>query len=585
MTKTPHSASQPPVVDYEQKLKNDFRLFLSLCWQSLALPKPTRAQLAMARYLQHGGPRIQLQCFRGLGKSWVTAAFVLWNLYCDVDKKIMVVSASKSRADDFSLFVQRCILEFEWLAHLRPNDSDTRWSRISFDVAGCKPAQSASVKSVGISGMLTGSRADIIIADDCETPNNSATDMMREKLLQLITEFESVLTPKSTSRIIFLGTPQSTFTVYKTLHERKYVPMVWPARYPRSMVGYEDVLAKELLADIKREGLENLAWKPTDSRFSEITLLEREGSMSRSNFALQFQLDTTLSDALKFPLKLSDFSVLPLDMAKGPSDIVWGADKETVLDLPAVALPGDKWHRPKAVSEFVPYGETIVALDPSGRGKDETVAVILSQINGFIFVRDIFASQEGYSDTTLREVLRRAKHYGATMCLVESNFGDGMVVELLKRHAQEMKVGISFEEVRSNTMKEARIIDTLEPVLNQHKLIIDQRLISWDYESNQDMAPEDRLPRMLAYQLTRMCREKGAVRHDDRVDALALGVKYFLDVLAISAREAMIARKRDDWNIMLTAFLDSPQEATDALVMGTSFRNIRQNQNSVPTWV
>ena len=585
MTKTPHSATQPPLVDYEQRLKDDFSLFLRLSWKSLALPPPTRAQLAMARYLQHGGSRIMLQAFRGVGKSWITAAFVLWVLFCDRDKKILVVSASKQRADDFSIFVQRCILEFEWLAHMRPQDDDTRWSRVSFDVAGCKPAQSASVKSVGITGMLTGSRADLIVADDIETPNNSATDMMREKLLQLVTEFESVLTPKPSSRIVFLGTPQNTFSIYRTLHERKYIPMVWPARYPKSLVGYEDVLAKDLLSDIRREGLSNLAWKPTDTRFSELLLLEREGSMSRSNFALQFQLDTTLSDALKFPLKLSDFSVLPLDMAKGPSDIVWGADKETVLDLPAVALPGDKWHRPKTVSEFVPYGETIVALDPSGRGKDETVAVILSQINGFIFVRDIFASQEGYSDTTLREVLRRAKHYGATMCLVESNFGDGMVVELLKRHAQEMKVGISFEEVRSNTMKEARIIDTLEPVLNQHKLIIDQRLISWDYESNQDMAPEDRLPRMLAYQLTRMCREKGAVRHDDGVDALALGVKYYLDVLAISAREAMIARKRDDWNVMLTAFLESPQEATDALVLGTSFRDIRQNQTSVPTWV
>jgi hypothetical protein len=582
---TPQKGTQAPTVDYEQRLKDDFSLFLRLCWKSLALPSPTRAQLAMAKYLQHGGSRIMLQAFRGVGKSWITAAFVLWVLFRDRDMKILVVSASKQRADDFSIFVQRCIQEFEWLAHMRPQDDDTRWSRVSFDVAGCKPAQSASVKSVGITGMLTGSRADLIVADDIETPNNSATDMMREKLLQLVTEFESVLTPKPGSRIVFLGTPQNTFSIYRTLHERKYIPMVWPARYPKSLVGYEDVLAKDLLADIRRDGLSTLAWKPTDTRFSEILLLEREGSMSRSNFALQFQLDTTLSDALKFPLKLSDFSVLPLDLAKGPSDIVCGADKETVLDLPAVALPGDKWHRPKSVSEFVPYGETIVALDPSGRGKDETVAVILSQINGFIFVRDIFASQEGYSDTTLREVLRRAKHYGATMCLVESNFGDGMVVELLKRHAQEMKVGISFEEVRSNTMKEARIIDTLEPVLNQHKLIIDQRLISWDYESNQDMAPEDRLPRMLAYQLTRMCREKGAVRHDDRVDALALGVKYFQDVLAISAREAMIARKRDDWNVMLTAFLDSPQEATDALVLGTSFRDIRQNQNSVPTWV
>ena len=195
VTADPRRAQQP--VSPEEKLKADFSLFLRICWKSLQLPPPTRAQLAMARYLQNGGSRIMLQCFRGLGKSWVTAAFVLWTLFVDRDKKIMVVSANKQRADDFSIFCQRCILEFEWLSHMRPVDEDTRWSRVSFDVAGCKPAQSPSVKSVGITGMLTGSRADLIIADDIETPNNSATDLMREKLLQLITEFESVLTPKS----------------------------------------------------------------------------------------------------------------------------------------------------------------------------------------------------------------------------------------------------------------------------------------------------------------------------------------------------------------------------------------------------
>ena len=526
-----------------------------------------------------------LQCFRGLGKSWVTAAFVLWNLFGDKDKKIMVVSASKQRADDFSIFCQRCILEFEWLAHMRPVDDDTRWSRVSFDVAGCKPSQSPSVKSVGITGMLTGSRADLIVADDIETPTNSATDMMREKLLQLITEFESVLTPKKDSRVVFLGTPQSTFSVYKQLRERGYIPMVWPSRYPKSMVGYEDVLAQELQNDINKHGLESLAWKPTDNRFSEINLLEREQSMSRSNYMLQFQLDTSLSDALKFPLKLSDFSVLPLDMEKGPSDLVWGSDKETMLDLPAVALPGDRWHRPKAVSEFVQWGETIVAVDPSGRGKDETVAVILSQINGYLFIRDIFANQDGYSDRTLCEILRRAKKYGAGLCLIESNFGDGAVMELMKKHAQEMKVGIAFEEVRATTRKEDRIIDTLEPVLNQHRLIMDQRLIDWDYRSNPDLAPEERLPRMLMYQLTRMCREKGAVKHDDRVDALALGVKYFQDILAISAKQAQIEAKRTDWNRMITAFIDHPQEATDRLVLGGNFNDVGSGENGVYTWV
>jgi len=581
----PKLKEQAPSKPVETQLSESFPLFLSLVWKSLDLPSPTRAQLAIAQYLQSGPKRLQIQAFRGLGKSWIAAAFVLWTLWNDRDKKILVISASKQRADDFTIFCQKCILEFDWLAHLRPVDDDQRWSRVSFDVAGCRPAQAPSVKSVGITGQITGSRADLIVFDDVEVPANSATDFMREKLLQLVTEGESVLTPKSDSRIVFLGTPQTTFTIYRTLRERNYRPFVWPARYPKDLTGYEDVLAPQLVKDISKEGHNALSWAPTDTRFSEINLLEREHSMSRSNFMLQFMLDTSLSDALKFPLKLSDFSVLSLDLEKGPSDLVWGADKETLLDLPAVALPGDRWHRPKAVSEYVPWGETIVAVDPSGRGKDETVAVILSQINGFLFVRDIFATQDGYSDTTLREILRRAKKYKAGMCLIESNFGDGAVMELMKKHAQEMKVGLAFEEVRATTRKEDRIIDTLEPVLNQHRLVIDQRLIQWDYTSNGDMAPEERLPRMLMYQLTRMCREKGAVKHDDRVDALALGVKYFQDVLAISAKQAQVDAKRMEWNKMMTAFIDHPQEATDCLVLGKSFDHVGSGENGVYNWI
>jgi hypothetical protein len=569
----------------EQDLKTDFSVFLRLLWKGLQLPPPTRAQLAMARYLQHGGKRIQLQMFRGCGKSWVTAGFVLWNLFCDRDKKIMVVSASKQRADDFSIFCQRVIIDLPWLNHLAPTDDDQRWSRVSFDVAGCKPAQSPSVKSVGVTGQLTGSRADIIVGDDVETPGNSATDMMREKLLQLVTEFESVLTPKEDSRVILLGTPQTTFTVYKTMQERGYRPMVWPARYPKNLTGYADTLAQELLTDIDREGLDKLAWKPTDTRFSEINLIEREQSMSRSNFALQFQIDTSLSDALKFPLKISDIIAMPLDGKVGPSSLVWRADKSTLLDLPAVALPGDRWHGPAETGPSVPWGETIVAVDPSGRGKDETVAVILSQLNGNLFLREIYASTDGYSDTTLRGILTMAKKFSASTCLIESNFGDGLVMEVMKKHAIEMRVGLAFEEVRSHTRKEDRIIDTLEPVLQQHRLIIDSRLVTWDYTSNHDMAPEERLPRMLMYQLTRMCREKGAVKHDDRLDCLSLGVKYFQDVMAVSQVEQDKSLRRAQWNAMLDAFVNNPVMATDMLVHGGDFTKVKTQQGQVESWV
>ena len=161
--------------DLQNNLQSDFRYFLTAIWAHLKLPPPTRAQLCIAEYLQQGPKRLQIQAFRGVGKSWITAAFVLWTLYNNPDKKIMVVSASKDRADSFSIFCQRLVLEVPWLAHLKPKSDDQRWSRVSFDVGPAKPHQAPSVKSVGITGQLTGSRADLMILDDVEVPGNSMT--------------------------------------------------------------------------------------------------------------------------------------------------------------------------------------------------------------------------------------------------------------------------------------------------------------------------------------------------------------------------------------------------------------------------
>ena len=75
------------VLSLEDRLKTDFRYFLTAVWTHLNLPAPTRAQLCIAEYLQHGPKRLQIQAFRGVGKSWITAAFVLWTLFNDPDKK------------------------------------------------------------------------------------------------------------------------------------------------------------------------------------------------------------------------------------------------------------------------------------------------------------------------------------------------------------------------------------------------------------------------------------------------------------------------------------------------------------------
>ena len=550
-------------------LKQDFKLFLQALWEQLELPSPTRAQYAIADYLQHGPKRLQIQAFRGVGKSWITGAFVLWTLFNDNERKIMIISASKERADNMSIFLQKLIIDTPWLSHLQPKSDDSRWSRISFDVA-CSPHQAPSVKSVGITGQLTGSRADLMILDDIEVPGNSMTELMREKLLQLCTEAESILTPKRDSRIMYLGTPQTTFTIYRKLAERSYRPFVWPARYPRKdkLSQYEGLLAPQIQEDLE-SGVNE--WDCTDpDRFDNEDLIEREASMGRSNYMLQFQLDTSLSDAEKFPLKMADLVITSVNPTTAPDNVIWCSDPSNVIkELPTVGLPGDYFYSPMRLSgEWTPYSETICSVDPSGRGTDETAAAFISQKNGFLYLHEMRAYKDGYSDKTLLNILAGCRKYNVTKLVIETNFGDGIVGELFKKHIVQTKQHIDIEEVRANVRKEDRIIDSLEPVLNQHRLVVDKSVVEWDYKSNPDAAPEHRLLYMLFYQMSRMCREKGAVKHDDRLDCLAQGVQYYIDALAISANEQINLRKREEWNSLLQDFLENPQSSANHIVFG-----------------
>tara|TARA_Y100000389_G_C17410134_1_gene490393 strand:- start:920 stop:1513 length:594 start_codon:yes stop_codon:yes gene_type:complete len=193
------------------------------------------------------------------------------------------------------------------------------------------------------------------------------------------------------------------------------------------------------------------------------------------------------------------------------------------------------------------------------------------------------AYRDGYSDPTLSDIVRIAKKYKATRLLIESNFGDGMICELFSKHIQQQQAVIATEETRATVRKEERIIDTLEPVMNQHKLIIDPKVWEYDYSSNPEAPPERRLEYMLGYQMSRMCREKGAVKHDDRLDALAQGVQWFIDSLSQSAHKQQALRKNEEWNAMMTAFENEPHLATDALALGRSFKSLN-SRSSTRVW-
>jgi len=537
------------VVPYEVHPKlRDFQNFLYLLWKHLNLPDPTPVQYDIARFLQdRSNDRIIIEAFRGVGKSWITSAYVLWCLYLEPWINVLVVSASQQRADAFSIFTKKLIHEVPVLAPLRPR-KDQRTSNIAFDVGPAEPDHAPSVRAVGVTGSLTGSRADLIVPDDVEVPGNSMTPHLRERLFEIVKEFDSILKPGVGARVCYLGTPQNEESLYNELRTRGYVARIWPSRIPTAVqvTGYGGALAP-LVSD----RLDEPAGTPVDpARFDDETLLERELSLGRSTYALQFQLDTTLSDAEKYPLRCSDLIVMDLDDKKAPEQLIWGRDRDLEHSLPCVGFRGDRYYRPISVDgSWIPYEGSAMAIDPAGRGKDKTAYAVVKNLNGYLFVLKVATvrSEEGYDDPALKEIVEVAKRYDVTNVIVESNFGDGMFCRLLGRHMYDKKTGhaCSIEEIRHSTQKEQRIIDTLEPVMNQHRLVMNTSVVEED-TGNMESVGEERLRNhRLFYQMTRISRDRGALLHDDKLDALAIAVAYWVKVMGQDETTKMSERREE----------------------------------------
>ena len=557
-----------------EPFRSDFRFFLVVVWRHLTLPDPTPVQLDIADFMQQGPKRRISEAFRGVGKSCMAAAYVLWLLRNDPQLKIMVVSASKMRADDFAQFCLRLIREMPLLQCLEPDREEQRSAANRFDVRPAIPDQSPSVKSVGIFGQLTGSRADLILADDVEVPNTSWSVGMREKLLTSVGEFNAILKPGGS--VMFLGTPQTEESIYNKLRQRGYACRIWPARYPEKPEKYGDSLAP-----IIQEAGEELKNRPTDpKRFSEFDLMEREASYGRSAFALQFQLDTSLSDLERFPLRLSDLIVMEVS-GHAPEKLVWSSGAEyRIHDLPGVGFTGDYYHRPAFThGDWLEFQGCVMFIDPSGKGKDETAYAIVAHLNGNLFLLDSGAFRDGYSDTVLEEMAKAAKRSKVNLILLEDQFGQGMLENLLKPFLQ-VHHPCTIETVRSNVQKERRIINALEPVINQHRLVVNRSVVENDIKGREDEAVEKQLAYQLFHQLTHITVDRNCLQHDDRLDALAGAVQYWNESLAIDEDRAIKERKDELWDLEIEAFLGNIEGALDLQMLGLPLEKVPKTGGS-----
>lgn len=540
-----------------EKARKHFWAFVYIVWKSIGLPNPTPIQVDIAQYLQNPpSDRVIIQGFRGVAKSFLTCAYAVWRLWQDRDLKVLIISASRDRADDNARFIKSIIRTLPFLADMKADKTQLDTQNI-FNVGGAQADISPSVKSVGITGQITGTRADLLISDDVEVPKNSGTQLQRDKLSEAVKEYDAILKPGG--QIIYLGTPQNEASLYNVLQRRGYSTRIWPVLYPENeaeLESYGDSLAP-FIADKYRSDPDKYKGTSTDpQRFDDIEIEKRRLSYGRAGFALQFLLNTNLSDFEKYPLKVSDLIIDSLDPHETSMKWSWAnGPQQRLQDIPCVAMKGDMYYAPLSRSpETQPYTGTVMAIDPAGRGSDESAYAVMKALNGYLFLMEVGGFTEGYSDLTLTQMAQLAKFWEVNEIIVEANFGDGMFTKIMTPIFTKIHP-CTITEVKHTKQKELRIIDTLEPILMRHKLIVNQSVIESDYrryESGQAYS--------LIYQMTRICRDKNAIAHDDRLDAVTMAAAYWLSVMDTDGdnKEEEGARSFED--MVLEGVLTQPEE-------------------------
>ena len=81
--------------------------------------------------------------------------------------------------------------------------------------------------------------------------------------------------------------------------------------------------------------------------------------------------------------------------------------------------------------------------------------------------------------------------------------------------------------------------------MNAHKLIVDTEVIRKDYQSALAHPIEKQTRYMLLYQLTRITKDRGALLQDDRLDALAIAVAYWVEQMAQDVTTKMNDRRNE----------------------------------------
>ena len=564
-----------------------FPNFLWKTWGTLLRVEPSPLLYDFAHYLDGGyldelrghaekgdvGARKILMAFRGAAKSWTTTSYAVCRLRRNRSDQVLCVSATGAFAGSIATFAFNMVRNFDWLADMKPGN-EQRQSALAFDVAGAPVAKDESFASSGLFGQITGRRALTIIGDDLEVPNTSDTELARQRLRARMAEFGAIIKPGGD--IYLLGTAQTEDTVYKEYAEEKgYELRIYPAQFPRidsidpkkdERKKYGARLAPFILNQVEANPF--LGGTTVEPRFTEADLMARRKEWGTTEYERQFLMYLDAGGGKDKPLKLRDLVVLEMappthssPELRLPSELTWAPTPPLIVpDLLVDALTGDSHaYMASRADVYLPAEEIVCFVDTSGEGTDETTWAIGAGLEGRVFLLHLGASIEGHTASTLEAIAKDCKRWGVQLVEVEANFGGGMFGDLLTPKLADIHHVCAVETIPAGgTMKEKRIVDTLHPLTTDHRLVVNAQVLRDDYRVDYPQVEErERRFYRLTYQLTRMVAVKGAVRHDDRLDAVSGLCRHFIGVLLRQLKDVHEAGRAQAIELEAEKMIDS----------------------------
>ena len=560
-----------------------FENFCFVATQIIFGKPPTAIQMEMIRYFEKGPELRGIMAFRNAAKTTISVFYVVWQAYREPRINIFCVSGDQGKARGMVKESRSMYDKINFLAKFHPihnmgNKGTMSDSADGYNVFGAMGGKSQTFAAAAISGNITGSRAHIIIMDDIETPNNSTTPDLREKLMARDSEADNLLHDEFSGSFgltfrpfkMYLGTPHTEDSIYYRRQADGYKFRIYPARFPNEdfMRTIGHLVDPWVLKQLEEDPSLGTGYGPNFDegrvidlvRFSEDYFLrKRLGPGGASRFAKQQMLDISLSNIEKFPLKLRDLIVADLDNSRARG--MYLSEREDIYmikDLQPVGMPNDRYYGPSYTSkEVFEYEDIKMVIDPSADGADETAYAVVAILNGNYFLLasgGVGAYGGGFGKEAYTFLVSIAKKYKVKKIHIEGNYGGGVFTDaivpyLLKDYPCEVET--YFVKGR----KEDRILDTLEPIIGLRRLIISRQVVEQDLVSAPEKAPEDKkMSYSLFYQMARMAREKDCLLHDDRLEAVQACIAQFEEVVYVDQQKATEAKSFEEER----AFMEAP---------------------------